>query len=225
MKLLKLFALLASLVYLIGCVSPPPAYDYSAFKASNPRSIMVLPPINKTAEVIAPYSVLANVTVPLSEAGYYVFPVSLVNETFKSNGLTVAEDIHAVPTNKLHEIFGADTALYMEVVQYGTSYVVISSDTVVMLNARLVDLKTGQMLWHGSARASSSEQKGTNNHGLVGLLVEAALTQIIETVTDAGYDISGVATGRLLSPNSHNGILYGPRSPEYGKQAQEQSPN
>lgn len=216
-KMQLLTALLLTLI-LAGCVSPPSPMDYTAFKKSNPKSILVLPPINHTTEVIAPYGVLANVTVPLAEAGYYVFPVALVDETFKNNGLTVAEDIHAVPAKKLYEIFGADAVMYIEVQEYGTSYAVLSSDTVVVVQAKLVDNKTSEILWQGSARAASSEQNNGKGGGLVGMLVEAAVTQIMETAMDTGFEIAGVASARLLSPQAHNGLLYGPRSLKYGKE-------
>jgi hypothetical protein len=216
-KMQLLTALLLTLILAV-CVSPPPAMDYTAFKKSNPKSILVLPPINHTTEVIAPYGVLANVTVPLAEAGYYVFPVALVDETFKNNGLTVAEDIHAVPAKKLHEIFGADAVMYIEVQEYGTSYAVLSSDTVVVVQAKLVDNRTNEILWQGKASAASSEQDNGNAGGVVGMLVEAALTQIIETASDTSYEIAAIASARLLSPEARNGLLYGPRSPKHGKE-------
>lgn len=217
MKQLKAVAAFALASLLAGCANTQPPMDYSAFKASNPKSILVLPPINHTNEILATYGVLANVTVPLAEAGYYVFPVALVDQTFKNNGLTVANDIHAVPTKKLTEIFGADAVLYIEVEQYGTSYTVLASDTVVVVNARLADARSGQLLWEGKASAASSEQSGGNGGGIVGMLVEAAVKQIMETAMDAGFDIAAIASNRLLSPAAHNGLLYGPRSPHHGK--------
>ncbi len=221
MKILRNTVFLLVAVLLAGCASKQAPYDYSAYKKSNPKSIIVLQPINKSTEIKAPYSILANVTKPLSEAGYYVFPVVLVEETFKNNGLTVAEDIHNVPAGKIKEIFGADAAMYIEIEEYGTSYSIISSDTVVAVKAKLVDLSSKEILWEGKARAASSEQSSSNsNSGIVGLLVEAAVKQIMETAMDTGFQISTIATSRLLSPVAQNGILYGPRSPLHGKETQ-----
>lgn len=220
MKFRTLLSTSAVMLCMAGCVTPPPAVDYSALQQSNPRSILVLPPTNHTSEVIAPYGVLAAVTQPLAESGYYVFPVALVDETFKNNGMTVAEDIHAIPLKKLQSIFGADAVLYIDVQQYGTNYVVLSSDTVVEVTATLKDLKTGALLWQGHARAASSERNDSNvGGGLVGMLVEAAVTQIIETSTDTSAQIAHTATQRLLSAGSYNGLLYGPRSPKHNKPA------
>jgi hypothetical protein len=217
MSMLKPLVTLALLSTLAGCASTQSPMDYSAFKKSNPKSILVLPPTNHTTEVIAPYGVLATVTVPLAEAGYYVFPVALVDETFKNNGLTVAEDIHAVSPKKLNDIFGADAVLYLDIEEYGTSYAVLSSDTVVVVKARLTDSRTNEILWQGKASAASSEQNNGNGGGIVGMLVEAAVTQIMETALDTGFEIAAIASNRLLSPEAHNGLLYGPRSPKYGK--------
>lgn len=200
-----------------ACVNLPPAHDYTMFRDADPHSILVLPPLNRSTEVIAPYSVMSHMVAPIAESGFYVFPVALVDQTFKSNGLTVANDIHAVPIEKLYEIFRADAALYIDIKEYGTNYVVISSDTVVSVSATLVDLRTGAILWQDVARASSAETRGNSGGGLVGMLVEAAVNQIIETVSDTGFDIAGIASSRLLSADGYNGLLHGPRSVKYGQ--------
>ncbi|WP_010181317.1 DUF799 domain-containing protein [Glaciecola sp. HTCC2999] len=201
---------------LVGCGSTPVLYDYTEFRKSDPSSILVLPPINNTTEVVATYGVMSRVIAPISEAGYYPLPVALVEQTFRNNGLTVPEDIHALPKEKLQEIFGADTALYLNIQEYGTSYVIISSDTVVTISAQLIDLSTGNLLWEKTATASSAETRSNSNSGgLIGMLVVAAMNQIIETVSDQGFKIAGITASRLLSKNSVNGLLPGPRSREY----------
>lgn len=210
------FCLAGVTLGLASCASIP-SHDYTAFRNADPHSILVLPPINNSVEVVAPYSVMSQVAKPIAESGYYVFPVSLVQQTFRSNGLTEATDIHAVPFEKIHQIFGADAGLYMTIENYGTSYVVLSSDTVVTVSATLVDLRTGVVLWQDKATASSAETRGNSGGGLVGMLVEAALNQIIETVTDRGFDIAAISANRLLYVEDHNGLLYGPRSPKYGQ--------
>ncbi len=199
-----------------GCAAPRQNVDYSAFKESRPRSIVVLPPLNESPDVKATYSMLSQVTYPLAESGYYVLPVTLVDETFKQNGMTTAGDIHQVPPAKLREIFGADAALYITVSKYGTSYMVISSATVVTASARLVDLKTGATLWSGSASASNNEGNNNAGGGLIGALITAAVKQVLNSVTEAGHPVAGVTSARLLSAGRPGSILYGPRNPRYG---------
>lgn len=222
---IKTIITLALLAILTGCVSLPPAHDYTAFKQADPQSIIILPPVNNTTEVIAPYSVMTQMVAPIAESGFYVFPVALVEQTFKNNGLTVASDVHQVPIDKLHDIFGADAALYVTIEEYGTSYVVISSETAVTVSATLVDLRSGTQLWQGRARASSAEQQNNGGGGLIGMLVVAAINQIAETVTDKGFDIAAISSARLLSSDVYNGLLYGPRSPNYGQPAPSEKKN
>ncbi|NVJ12087.1 DUF799 family lipoprotein, partial [Myxococcus sp. AM001] len=133
---------------LAGCVTQQP-YDYSAFKESSPASILVLPPVNKSPDVKASYSVYSHITLPLSEAGYYVLPVAVVDETFKQNGLMNADEIREVSPKKLHEIFAAETVLYLDVTEDGSSYMIISSEVAVAATATLVDLRSGKELWKG----------------------------------------------------------------------------
>lgn len=204
-------ALLA--LMMTGCVTSQP-YDYTAFKKARPSSILVLPPLNSSPDIAATYSMLSQVTYPLAESGYYVFPVSLVDETFRQNGLNNPAEMHGVKFEKLREIFGADSALYINIKQYGTSYVVISSESRVTAEARLVDLKTGEVLWSGAATASSAEGRSSNN-GIVGLLVQAVVNQVIESSMDKSHPIAGITSTRLLSAGRTNGILYGPRSPKF----------
>ena len=215
MNLLKLSAALLALALLGGCAAPK-TIDYTAFKQARPKSILVLPPVNESPEVQASYSLVSQVTYPLAEAGYYVLPIALVDETFRQNGLTTANDIQALPAAKLHEIFGADSALYITVTEYGTKYMLISSDTSVTASAKLVDLRTGTTLWTGSAHASSEEGNNNGGGGLIGALITAAVKQVINSSTDAAHPIAGIASARLLSAGQRTGILYGPRNPKYG---------
>lgn len=211
---LKLAACAAPAALLVGCATPPKPYDYTAYNAAKPRSIVVLPPLNNSPDVKAGPSVYAQVTYPLAEAGYYVMPVALVEETFKQNGMTAAADIHALEAAKLKQVFGADAALYVTISNYGATYAVLNSVVVVTANARLVDLKTGAVLWEGTA--SANNDAGNNSGGgLAGLLVAAVVKQILNSTTDASHVVAGAASNRLLSAGQPNGILYGPRSALY----------
>lgn len=206
---------LAMTVALTGCATTAP-YDYSALRASKPASILVMPALNQSPEVNAPAGVLSQITLPLAEAGYYVLPVAVTEEMFRQNGIVSADDAQELPVAKLREIFGADAALYLNIRNYGTSYAVISSASVVTLEARLVDLRTGTQLWDGSATASSAEGQSSGG-GLVGILVTALLNQILDTMNDRSVQIASIANQRLLSPMAQCGLLPGPRSPDYGK--------
>ena len=216
---LKFIAVAILAIFFTGCsVKEPEPYNYSAFLQKKPRSILVLMPTNDSTDVAGSAAVLANAVAPLSEAGYYVFPVALVNDTFKQNGITEPSEIAAVPLNKLDKIFQADSVLYINIKEYGTSYAVISSSTKVVLEAKLIDIKSGAKLWEGTATAIEDSSSGQSS--LLGMLVSAVISQVANTISDKSYDLAAMADAYLFSSNCHNCILYGPYSPHYGKDAQ-----
>jgi len=214
----KIAIAFVAVLLMAGCATKKPGWDYSAYKASKPRSILVLPPVNNSPDITATYSVMSFVTKPLSEAGYYVMPVAMVAEAFKENGLTQPSDMHATSPDKLREIFGADAALYITVTKFGVSYTVVNSETMVQVQGKLVDLKSGATLWQGAAQASSVEGEQQQQGGLGALLVSAIVKQVLASTFDNSHKYSGMATERLLATGEKsNGLLFGPRSPNYGK--------
>ena len=200
---------------LSACAQPPTPYDYSAFRRAQPKSILILPPTNRSPDVRASDSILATASYPVVEDGYYVFPAALVAQMFKENGLTSPAEIQQLPLAKLHEIFGADAALYIDIRAYGASYQILASDLRVTLDAKLVDLRSGDLLWQGSATASNLEGRGGNQGGLVGMLVSALIEQVANNLIDNGYKVGAMANARLLTADPTFGLLYGPRSPKY----------
>lgn len=214
---ITLMGLLVAAALLGGCATKPTPYDYTAFQQAKPKTLLVLPPVSDAPDVKASPGVWAHATLPLAEAGYYVLPVTLVDETLRGNGIQTANDAQAIPPAKLREVFGADAAVYLRVSRYGTSYRVIDSETRVDVQARIIDLRSGALLWEGTAFATSAEQSQANQGGLVGLLVAAVVKQIIGSTTDAAFNYASIANVRLLGGPRYNGVISGPRSPLYGK--------
>ena len=215
---IAIFSVFVALFFNACALSELEIYDYSALQQAKPRSILVLMPTNETTEVDAGAAVLANAIYPLSEAGYYVFSPTLVHETFKNNGIYEASEIQNVSAHKLRQIFGADAVLYMDVVKYGTSYMLLNSVSVFAVNVKLVDLRSGATLWEGSAQVSDDSSRGSSD--LVGMLISAVIKQIGDTVSDAGYKLSASADAMLLGQNCNKCLLYGPYSPHYGQDRQ-----
>lgn len=205
----------ALLTLLGGCTSTkgPGPYE-AAFRQYHPRSIVVLPPLNNTNDLRATYSLMSSATAPLAESGYYVFPVAIVDQTFKENGLTQPAEMHQASPAKLNEIFGADAALYLTVTQYGARSALLGGDITVQVEGVLIDTRTGSKLWEGKASASDAENKQNQNNSLLGLLISGILSNVVNTLSDPGYRVGRIANARLLSAGS-GGLLYGPRSPKY----------
>ncbi|MBM4310841.1 MAG: hypothetical protein FJ119_07835 [Deltaproteobacteria bacterium] len=178
-----LAVLACSVVMTSGCATTMAPYDYTAFETSRPRSIVVIPPLNNSIEVNAPYVYLSTITRPLAEKGYYVFPVYMIDYFFKENGLPTPEDMNGIPLEKIGEHIGADAVLYITIEEWGQKYQVIQSVTKVRATLKLVDVKTGALLWDSTSVAEASS--GDGGGGLAGMLVNAVVTQVLNsTVSD-----------------------------------------
>jgi hypothetical protein len=176
-----------------------------------------MPPVNRSPDIKAQTTFLATSTQPLAESGYYVVPVSLSSQMFRENGITVAEDAHAIAPYRLLEIFGADCALYITITRYGVRYVGISSVVEAAASARLVDLRNGLELWSGRVAVSENSNGGANDgNSILGLVITAAFDQIINTLSDKAYDLGRKANYQMLSAGGKKGLLYGPYHPKYG---------
>ncbi len=199
----------------MGCTGPvsEPSYDYSTYREHMPRSILVLPPLNESVEVSAPYSYLTTVTKPVAERGYYIFPVSVVEEYMKDNGLPTAGEMHGVSLNKIDEIIGADAVLYITIVDWGQKYQVVNSKTVVSVKGRLVDVPSGTTLWTGDVRVVWNSSDRDSN--LVVALIGAVIVQIESTVIDRPRLLAKRANRRMFF-NKEDGLLVGPLHPEFG---------
>jgi len=158
------------------------------------------------------YGYLSTVTRPLAELGYYVFPVAVVDQFLKENGMPTAGEMHQVTLNKVLEVVGADAVLFATLNQYGSKYQVINSATVVQVTARLIDTRTGSLLWEGTAVA---QQNSGGSGNIIADLISAAITQAVNASTDAAHEVCPLANTILFTTKDH-GLLLGPYHPAYG---------
>lgn len=198
---------------LVSCATVEP-YDYTLFHAHQPRSVLVLPPLDNSMEVDATYAYLSTVTVPLAERGYYVFPVAVVDRMLRDNGLPGPGEMHQVPLTRLGEIFGADAVLYITLHDWGTAYRVLDSATEVTAEGSLVDVASGTEIWHGKHTAVYSSSSGANS--ISEMLVGAIVNQIMSSVVDRSLDVARECNAGLFC-NDHDGLLLGPRHEDFGE--------
>ncbi|MCL2319151.1 MAG: DUF799 domain-containing protein [Treponema sp.] len=206
-------ALVTGLFLLGSCAS---TVNYTAFKESRPRSILILPPINKSPDIRAQAAFLASSSQPIAESGFYVIPPGLSAEMFKQNGMTVAEDAQAIPYDKLYEIFGADAGLYITVTRFGPSFIGIDSRQEAAADAKLIDLRTGKEIWAGEVFVQLGNRAVVGTGGLLGLVVNAAVNQVVNSLSDRSMEAASAANNKLLPAGTGTGFLYGPYHPKYG---------
>lgn len=202
------FLLLCILLALFSGCATPPAKDDSVFNELRPLSILVLPPVNNSVEVNAPYTYLSTISKPLAEKGYYVFPVAVIDQFLKENGLPTPDEMHTIPLDKIRQYIGADAVLYVTISDWGQKFQLVSSKAVVRADARLVDTRTGTQLW--SANIYGSYQPNTNSGGgLLGAVVSAVVDQVAGSLVDHTPEVARTANQQALY--SHNrGLPEGP---------------
>ncbi|WP_028580939.1 DUF799 domain-containing protein [Desulfogranum japonicum] len=211
----KITGLFLSTVFILsGCATPGPPPDYTAFRERHPRSILVLPPLNESTDLKASYSVLSTVSKPLAEMGYYVFPVAVIDQFLKENGMPTPGEMHQIPLDKVDEIIGADSILYLVVNEYGTKYTVVNSAAVVQVTARLVDVKTGERIWSGQVKLWDDASGGSGD--LVAMLINSAINQVISQSTDQSHYVAEDVSSCLFMTCPSERLLYGPYHPAYG---------
>lgn len=214
----RIAVVLTTTALLGACASTsgPKEDPYALFRQFMPESILVLPAVNESVDVGASYSWLTTATQPIAEQGFYVFPVAVVDEFMKENGLPNPEDMHAAPLNKFGEIFGADAVMYVTIEEFGQKFELVQSVTKVWARAELVHVETGQLLWRDRVQFSEANSSSSGG-GLVGLLVNAAVAQVGNSLTDAAHDASRIANVRLFQTRG-KGLLFGPDHPGFDQQ-------
>lgn len=214
MNILKRISLLGCCLLLSACAINNTPPDFTAFKKSDPKTILILPPVNDTVEVGAEDSVYSATFIPVANAGYYPIPVTVTKELFKANGLTEAEEIKNIPLSKLREVFGADAVLYLTVDNFGSKYQIIQSHTKVSISGHLVDARNGETLWMGIGTA----EQVSGGTGL-GALIGALVAQAIGSASNLSHTLSLQAGFDLINPRriDKRGWIFGPHSPNYRK--------
>jgi hypothetical protein len=213
--LLKL-AMVGGLLALTACASPPPRPDYSQFRTEAPRSILVVPVINKSVDVNAPDYFLATIAHPLAERGYYVFPVNMVKSVMADDGLSDANLVHAGDPKRLGELFGTDAIMYISIERWDAKYIVLSTSVTVELNYTIKSAHTGQELWKNHQRIVYSPQ-ANNSGGLAGLVANAVAAAIAKASPNY-IPLANQANNNAIDLKG-TGLPAGPYDGMFGKDA------
>ncbi|EJC7004976.1 DUF799 family lipoprotein [Vibrio parahaemolyticus] len=170
-------------LFLIPCVSLLSACQttqierQTGFEEINPKSILILPVVNKSVDVDAPLAVYSSLPVMLAEKGYYVYPSNTVKTILEYEGLYEPAEVQALPTNKLADMFGADVFLYVTIEQWDTKYVLISSTTEVEFTYTFKD-REGNTIWEAAKKMEYTPQNSSSGNAiadLIGAVITAAI--------------------------------------------------
>ena len=195
----------------LGCATTMKK-DYSSFYAHPPRSILVVPVLNDTVQVLAPNMLITTLPVPLGERGYYVFPVLLTDALLRDLGLPEAGLIHQLPPGKFFEHFGADAVLFITIKDWSSKYIVIQNAMVIRAQFVLVDTRTGTVLWDHTQEV----QKASGGSGLIEMAVSAAIDKIVAESFESQYRPLAMSMSFLAITTKGLGLPAGPYHPNHG---------
>lgn len=210
---MKALIWLSVVLLLTGCVAQPVKRDMSAFTAAAPRSILVVPTVNKSLDVDAPNYVLSTLPVPLAEKGYYVFPVNTTKFVLEQEGMYEADRIHNESTESLAKLFGADAVLYVRIDRWDAQYMVIAATVTVEFDYRLVS-KDGTEIWKEHSQMKYSPQNNNNSGSPLAMLIGAAINAAIARAAPNYLPLTQQANQQafVLGPNALPDGPYRPKT-------------
>ncbi|MEI6222913.1 MAG: GNA1162 family protein [bacterium] len=199
--------LLVFTIVLSGCVAPN-VNTQDKFLSAAPRSILVVPVVNKSVEVTAADYMLSTVSIPLAERGFYVFPINLVKRVLEDDGLADSSMVHAAPASKLASLFGADAVLYINIERWDAQYMFLTTTVTVALDYEIRDGKTDEVLWQNKAKMVYQPDGGGGGGigGLIAKVVVAAITKAAPNYMPLAHQANAAALYRYSGP----GIPFGP---------------
>jgi hypothetical protein len=208
----QIISLFMVLILISACAQPLAKKDYASFRNADPKSLLIVPAVNRSLQVTAPDYYLSTISVPLAERGYYVFPVHLVKRVMEEDGMSDANMIHKQDPVKLALLFGADAVLYVTIEKWESRYAILTATTEVEIKYVIKDGKSGEELW---SHQQSMVYQPAQQSGLAGLIVNA-ITAAIEKAAPNYMPLARQANARaLLTP--HQGIPAGPYAVTYKK--------
>lgn len=204
---MKKLYMLAAVLVLAGCVTPPERPDFTAFEAAMPRSILVVPSVNNTLDVDAPDYLLTTLPRPLAEKGYYVFPVNTTRFVLQQEGFYEGEQIHQQPPELLAQLFHADAVLFVTINRWDAQYAVLSTTVTVEFDYRMV-ARDGTEIWTATQRMVYTPEN-TNTGNLLGNVIAAAVNAALTRAAPNYLPLTRQANQQVFV-DGHTAIPDGP---------------
>lgn len=119
---MKRFPLIIGLIGLVTMVSScgtmnqvTRGQQYEKMYQEKPTTLLVMPPINNTANVEAKDLLYTSISRPLAEAGYYVISPLLAMDILKAESAYDAEMFVDASLTMFHNYFGCDAVVFSEI--------------------------------------------------------------------------------------------------------------
>lgn len=185
--------------------------EFPKMYEESPRSLLVLPPMNESSDAEAKGYYMTTIEEPIALAGYYVFPVEIVSDIMKQEGVYDTELLYKMPMDKFSEYFGADAVLFTHIKKWDVSYMVLASSLTVTIAAEIVSTKTSEQLWAYTGSVTVDLSGGNSGGSIEGLILSAVMTAVNTAAADY------VTYARQANARLYSSLPYGPYHPQYRK--------
>ena len=206
MKRIPYFAILCCMATSCGMLNTVTRESqYAKMYEEKPVTLLVMPPINNSANVEAKDLLYTSISRPLVEAGYYVISPLLAMDVLKAESAYDAEMFFDSSLSTFQDYFGVDAVVFSVIdtwtkkglgIETKIRYVIKSAHTNETLFDRSCDLYLDLSVNSGS-------------NGLLGALVDLAVSAINTAVTDH------IIAARKVNYYIFRDIPRGKYSPEY----------
>lgn len=186
-RLILILALAIGTLTFTGCVAATPITKGTRFPKmydQQPHSLLILPPMNESTDAEAKDYYMTTVEEPFAMMGYYIFPVEMVSDVMKQEGVYDTELLYNMPLDKFYEYFGADAVLFTTIKRWDVSYRVIASTLIVTIESKIVSTKTSEELWKYTGSVIVDLGGGGTGGGIAGLIINAIATAINTAAAD-----------------------------------------
>lgn len=210
----RLLASLLLVPILAGCAQTETkrAAFPELYATDKPVTMVIVPAINESTAAEAGDFLNVTVAQPFANHGYYVIPVPIVADIFRSEGILEGSQLTGMPVSVFRENFGADSVLFLTIVGWDTIYAVVAANVSVAIEYVLISTATGEAIW-------SYEEKVVVDTGSSSgsLLIDVIATAISTTVTDY------VPIARSVHEAAIKSMPYGGYHPKNGLDGEEKA--
>lgn len=196
-----------------GASKTPKSEAYKGMYDEKPLTVLIMPPINRSTNVEAKQYFHSTLSVPLSNAGYYVVPPFLSMEILKRESAYDSEMFLEGSLNKFNEVFGADIAIFIIIHKWNKS--TIMSKVNVDIEYIIKSTETNEVIYSRRGEIVYDTSIGVSGGGLIGAAVSMAASAVNTAATKY------VKVARACNNYTLEDLPVGKYSPNYGQDGEE----
>ena len=153
---------------------------YPGMYEEKPLVLLVMPPINNTANVEAKDLLYTSISRPLADAGYYVVSPLLAMDVLKAESAYDAELFESASLEPFRRYFGADAVVFSQIDEWAKQGLGISTRIRYFIRSAV----TGEVLFDRTCDLFLDCSVSSNSGTIIGLLVDLAASAISTALTE-----------------------------------------